>query len=248
MSVKQMLTHAEAGTRRSMDAQEASAPARRDRIVTITRDLMSGSTMMRKKKQSTREDGRAKSMSLLDVGIPDENTTHEYVPMVVPYFYDRQEKEDSKEIANKDAPKKSKRPEMAVIDEANRNAATVLVDDSGKLKEDQFFCVQLPATLPKGDVDQDVDMGDNITSGIDKFPSGQIGKMRVYKSGKVEFVMGSDERAQKNLVFNVDQGAETHFDQQLACVCGSENEVMFLGSVPKRIIVTPDIDAMLSVS
>jgi hypothetical protein len=81
------------------------------------------------------------------------------------------------------------------------------------LEEEQLYLVQLPDLLP--------------CSG-----NGKIGKMRVYKSGKMEIVVN-------NQVFSVFNGVQSTFYQEVAKI--DEENLTFLGPVKSQLVVAPSI-------
>lgn len=173
--------------------------------------------------QRRKEQKVGKSKDLLDMAM---DSAAAYPPISVPYStMDDDTKKGQK-----------KKPTMVYIDENNRNAASQLTND-GKLLEDENFIFQLPSVLPYGNVDGESSAPASCQ--MSRMPDGEIGKLRIYKSGRVELVMGE-------LSFQVDQGSECNFDQQLACVCAEENEIMLLGPAGRRMVVTPNVEQMLA--
>ncbi|CEM17792.1 unnamed protein product [Vitrella brassicaformis CCMP3155] len=73
-----------------------------------------------------------------------------------------------------------------------------------------------------------------MSSSIDQLPEGKLGKLLIYKSGRVKLQLGDH-------LFNIDQGSECQFAQDVGCVVGS-SELTFLGPVQKRMVITPDIE------
>jgi DNA-directed RNA polymerase III subunit RPC4 len=65
-------------------------------------------------------------------------------------------------------------------------------------------------------------------------PDGRIGTLRVHKSGKTVFRIGDTD-------FAVSEGQQTNFRTEIACVCPTESEVIFLGQATKRVVVSPVI-------
>lgn len=165
-----------------------------------------------------------------------------YTPISLPY-YDVGKHEPEVE---KDDGTKATRPKMAVVDEAAANAANIFLTDRGDLKEDKLFLMQLPSILPElldplEEVHRENEDAATAGSGasITRFPDGKLGKLKIYKSGKVRMVIGG-------LEFCLDQGCETFFRQDLACVCPLANEIISLGQIEKRVVLTPDLDSMLT--
>eukprot|EP00933_Yihiella_yeosuensis_P014478 TRINITY_DN12974_c2_g1_i1.p1 TRINITY_DN12974_c2_g1~~TRINITY_DN12974_c2_g1_i1.p1 ORF type:complete len:360 (+),score=92.42 TRINITY_DN12974_c2_g1_i1:43-1122(+) len=206
-----------------------------------------------------------KSMDLLDLAFSGDirmingKPTQNYAPISLPYFNIQEEDEDgtaggasgstaTAEGATKqdDAAKKT-RPTMKHLDEANANASQKLLGPSGELEEDKYYLIQLPSVLPElANPDEELirEHDDAATSAgagatITRFPDGKLGKLRIYKSGKVRMEIGG-------VSFCVDQGADTFFRQDLALVCPLANEFINLGEINNRLVLTPDLDDMFS--
>jgi hypothetical protein len=65
-------------------------------------------------------------------------------------------------------------------------------------------------------------------------PDGRIGTLRVHKSGKTVLRIGDTD-------FTVNEGQNTNFRTEIACVCPTESEIIFLGQATKRVVVSPVI-------
>eukprot|EP00929_Paragymnodinium_shiwhaense_P112905 TRINITY_DN81168_c0_g1_i1.p1 TRINITY_DN81168_c0_g1~~TRINITY_DN81168_c0_g1_i1.p1 ORF type:complete len:437 (+),score=79.69 TRINITY_DN81168_c0_g1_i1:95-1405(+) len=190
------------------------------------------------------------AQSLLDLAFsnksqvgPHGELKKSYTPISLPYFDFTEEEEGDDGSPDQS----SHRPKMLLVDEANANAAKqIFLSQAGGLQEEQMLLMQLPAILPElADPQEEVqrDKEDAATAGagaaITRFPDGKIGKLRVYKSGKVRMEIGGME-------FCVDQGCDTFFQQELACVCPLANELVSLGPIRKRVVLTPDFESMLA--
>ncbi len=68
------------------------------------------------------------------------------------------------------------------------------------------------------------------------FPkNSKIGKLKVYKSGKVKIQLGE-------VMFNLDVGVNTNFAQELSVISKDSKEAFFLGKLKENsFIVTPEI-------
>lgn len=112
-----------------------------------------------------------------------------------------------------------------------------------------FF--QLPAQLPVQRVSEIPPGGRNTDDpsasnpddgkggGLASLPEGYMGKLVVYKSGKVKLRLG-------DVLLDAVPGAKCTFYQEVAAVDVARKECHVLGSVPQRIVLTPDIDHLLS--
>ena len=84
--------------------------------------------------------------------------------------------------------------------------------EQGKMEDGNLFIVQLPDLLP--------------VQG-----HGKIGKMRVYKSGKMEMVVG-------DMVFSVFNGVQSTFYQEVAKI---KEDLVVLGPVKSQLVVAPKV-------
>lgn len=188
-----------------------------------------------------------KSMELMDLAFTDVRRGADgvirkhYNPISLPYFNVEEEEEADEGAANT----KKTRPTMNKTDEGNSNAAKELfLTPEGDLQEDHFFLLQLPSILPElTDPDEEVKReGEDAASAgagstITRLPDGALGKLKIHKSGKVRMEIGG-------LPFCVDQGSATFFKQELMCVCPLAKEIVNLGDIQNKVVLTPDLDAM----
>mmetsp|Transcript_120769 Transcript_120769/g.225761 ORF Transcript_120769/g.225761 Transcript_120769/m.225761 type:complete len:453 (+) Transcript_120769:139-1497(+) len=210
------------------------------------RDSETSSGVPRKLKE--RREG--KSLELMDLAFSGEKKlvngeiVTNYAPISLPFFDVREEEEEDLQN-DATARKKKSRPAMMHVDEMNANAAKALfLNADGDLQEDQIILMQLPAVLPElldptEEVQREQEDASSVGQGatITRLPDGLLGKLRIHKSGKVKMQIGE-------LEFCVDQGCDTFFQQDLACVCPSEKEMFALGQIHKRMVLTPDIDKL----
>lgn len=75
-------------------------------------------------------------------------------------------------------------------------------------------------------------------SKIKDLPGGLMGKILVYKSGKVKMKIG-------DALFDVSPGSNCMFVQEAVAVNTRENHCCALGEVSKRAVVTPDVAHLL---
>lgn len=185
--------------------------------------------------------GTSRSQDLKDLVLLERG----YPPISLPYYEKSAPDSDTPGKGDEENNKKA-RPKMSVVDEANANAAKQLFFAAdGSLRQDSFFMMQMPSVLPElSDPQDELELSKgpcSDTGYLSRLPDGLIGKLKIHRSGKVRMEIGG-------LPFCVDQGCETFFQQDLACVCPEDKvgEVFDLGPINKRMVLTPDIDAMLS--
>jgi DNA-directed RNA polymerase III subunit RPC4 len=132
--------------------------------------------------------------------------------------------------------------------------------------DEKLFFFQLPASLPRlrksasqaeqpkpasaaarggedagqndGEEDSDEDGGHNFKSQAEEISSGTIGKLVVYKSGKMRMKIG-------NFIYDVSSGADCAFLQNVVAVDPKGGQAFVLGDVSKRFVVSPNVDSLL---
>eukprot|EP00931_Biecheleriopsis_adriatica_P004504 TRINITY_DN106163_c0_g1_i1.p1 TRINITY_DN106163_c0_g1~~TRINITY_DN106163_c0_g1_i1.p1 ORF type:complete len:336 (-),score=74.77 TRINITY_DN106163_c0_g1_i1:141-1148(-) len=201
--------------------------------------------------RKVKERQQGKSLDLMDLSFSGETRLidgelkYNYAPVTVPYY--NTEEQEEEEQGKRDTEQRTKnRPKMVHIDEANSKASSKLLDEKGQLAENNFFLMQLPCVLPElanpeDEVQRDQEDAASAGAGatITRLPDGKLGKLRIYKSGKVKMEIGG-------VSFCVDPGCDTFFQQDLAMVCPLANEVLSLGQVNSRMVVTPDLESMFA--
>ncbi|KAM0902635.1 hypothetical protein ACQ4PT_019179 [Festuca glaucescens] len=131
-----------------------------------------------------------------------------------------------------------------------------LMDRSDTL---QLLFFQLPSSLPLPKQTQSVEEPNtgskenaecaNVTreqrrpssfagSKIKDLPGGHMGKILIYKSGKVKMKIG-------DAMFDLSPGSNCMFDQEVAAINTREKHCCTLGEISKRVVVAPDVDYLL---
>jgi len=158
-----------------------------------------------------------------------------------------------REAQNKDYGDSTYRPQALPLAgktaEVPEGAARIVLNEDGSLREREFVLFQLPKLLPTLHIEKLAE--DEATKGkksgykpekeaalvgtpLSELPDGRLGTMRVYASGRVVAVIG-------NIEFEVDEGHKGCFRQEIACICPEEQEVLFLGQVSSKLILSPAI-------
>uniref|UniRef100_A0ACD5Y8E6 Uncharacterized protein n=1 Tax=Avena sativa TaxID=4498 RepID=A0ACD5Y8E6_AVESA len=75
-------------------------------------------------------------------------------------------------------------------------------------------------------------------SKVKDLPGGHMGKILVYKSGKVKMKMG-------DALFDVSPGSSCMFVQEVAAINTRGKQCCTLGEISKRVVLTPDVDYLL---
>ncbi|WOL18004.1 hypothetical protein Cni_G26797 [Canna indica] len=115
-------------------------------------------------------------------------------------------------------------------------------------EEAQMLLFQFPTTLPfvkrSATTRSAQTTGGKVEDGFMKgskfenLPEGFIGKMMVYKSGKVKMKLG-------DALFDISPGTKCYCAQQIAAINIREKHCCILGKPEKRVVVTPDLDSLL---
>uniref|UniRef100_A0ACD5W922 Uncharacterized protein n=1 Tax=Avena sativa TaxID=4498 RepID=A0ACD5W922_AVESA len=126
-----------------------------------------------------------------------------------------------------------------------------LMDTDEMTSEPQLFLVQFPSSLPlPRQVEADMDTSEDVeTEGtkskesirgckLKDLPGGLMGKVLVYKSGKVKMRLG-------DALFDVSAGLNCAFAQDAVAININKKHCCSLGEVNKRAIVTPDIEYLV---
>ncbi|KAH9531617.1 hypothetical protein CY35_19G046900 [Sphagnum magellanicum] len=144
--------------------------------------------------------------------------------------------------------------DCGVEHDENALSAAQELDLFDESEEDKLMFFQIPASLPLGqdaavsrESGQDEMVGSvkegtrNSSAGVklEKLPEGHVGKLLVYKSGAVKLKIG-------DVLFDALPGTDCMFAQELAAVNPTAKHCCFLGDVRQRVILTPDIDSLLT--
>ncbi|XP_066350247.1 uncharacterized protein [Miscanthus floridulus] len=118
--------------------------------------------------------------------------------------------------------------------------------------ESQFVFFQFPSSLPlprqpRSVADPNVVSDErregmrplsHIGSKLKEIPEGYMGKVLVYRSGKVKMKIG-------DTLFDVSSGSNCMFVQEVAAINTREKHCCTVGEISKRAVIAPDIDYML---
>ena len=161
-----------------------------------------------------------------------------------------------RESHNTDYGESSYRPQalpLSGVSHVSEGASKVLIGSDGLMRERELILFQLPRLLPtlqdnktppvvveeeskkvkKSAYRQDKQVT-QVGTALSELPDGCIGKLRIHASGRVVAVIG-------NIEFDVDEGHQGCFRQEIACLCPDEEEVVFLGQVTNKLILSPSI-------
>ncbi|KAG0540495.1 hypothetical protein BDA96_03G414000 [Sorghum bicolor] len=116
--------------------------------------------------------------------------------------------------------------------------------------KERMFLFQLPKSLPLPKRTSSTSIverqgkptGKEVKEGcnLQQLPQGYLGKMLVYKSGKIKMKLG-------DVMFDVSPGAETRMAQHVVAQNTRDKHCCLLGEIENRhVIVTPDMDSLLN--
>ncbi|KAF4665841.1 hypothetical protein FOL47_004403 [Perkinsus chesapeaki] len=188
----------------------------------------------------------------------------EYPPLSVPYYSTLRISPDilqasgySAETSHATDRPKGKRPVLleaaaATVEQEssgashlflNRKMTSQAEEEGSAVKEDQFFVVQLPTTFPRVIMDDEeaekskdkaISSSASEVATFNEVPDGKIGSLRVHKSGRVSLLIGGIE-------YSCALGQKPKFAQEVACVLPTQGEIIFLGEIENKLIVSPKI-------
>lgn len=140
-------------------------------------------------------------------------------------------------------------------EDPSKIAAREILNDNGTLNESDLYLLQFPRMIPVNSeiqtklkaeeieteepvYDQNGFLVKNDFENVFKeFPkNSQLGKLKIYKSGKIKLQLG-------NNTYDVSTGVNCKFAQELGVVSNRSSEAFFLGKIrDKKLIVTPELN------
>lgn len=118
----------------------------------------------------------------------------------------------------------------------------VMADDVDKVKEENTDSNPLPAAAKKASSSLLEDAMANL--GLEDMPDGKVGKLIVYKSGKVKMQFGS-------ILMDVNQGMQSTFLENIMVVdheSEDSKKAIELGHIVQKFVCAPNMDALLNES
>ncbi|CAL4972750.1 unnamed protein product [Urochloa decumbens] len=192
------------------------------------------------------------SMSPAQFGVHKQNQSPLQIPRSFPLTvnsgkYDSEETDDDDDDDNDNVELHETQPSSIECEASTRPAEELHLLQEQDSKE-RMFLFQLPKSLPlprrssniverKGKATgKEVKEGSNLQ----QLPQGYLGKMLVYKSGKIKMKLG-------DVMFDVNPGAESRMPQHVVALNTQEKHSCLLGEIENRhVIVTPDVDSFLN--
>lgn len=127
--------------------------------------------------------------------------------------------------------------ELSSYDETTINPAL----DLGLMEENsepKLLFLQLPKTIPTKKQSSSSTGPAEKACGLNDLQAGFMGKMLVYKSGKVKLKLG-------DTLYDVTPGSDCGFAQEVVAINVKEKQCCSVGELNKRAVVTPDVDSIL---
>lgn len=100
--------------------------------------------------------------------------------------------------------------------------------------EQKLFFFQMPVVRPQFET-----AGNAKLPSPTVYPEGMAGKLRLHKSGKLTMLLG-------DVVMEVSQGAEAGYLQDVVALNPANQQAHLIGQVSRKMVVSPDVDALLS--
>ncbi|XP_074585035.1 uncharacterized protein LOC141840854 [Curcuma longa] len=187
--------------------------------------------------------GSQNSASLPKEYVEPWDYTNSYYPTTLPL---RRPFSGNPEILDEEEFGEAAKANMA-FDQTQINPALEL-DLMQKKEDTQMLLLQLPVNLPLG---QQPSAGTNVEDAASKrdraskngakleLPAGRMGKIMVYKSGKVKMQLG-------DVLYDISPGQKIAFSQAVVAINTKEKHCCALGEVDTRLVVTPDLDSLLN--
>ncbi|XP_020581858.1 uncharacterized protein LOC110025622 [Phalaenopsis equestris] len=134
------------------------------------------------------------------------------------------------------------------LDENKINAAQKL-GFMETVDEQKMILLQFPTRLPlfkppdeeKAPGSKAADASSKTCCRLKDLPAGLMGKLLVYKSGKVKMKLG-------DVLFDVSPGADREFAEEIVAVNAKERRYCVLGELRKQAVVTPDLDSLVDLT
>jgi hypothetical protein len=134
---------------------------------------------------------------------------------------------------------------MGTEAERSNPANLMFQNDEGRYEgEDQLFFIQMPSALPFGDIPvrppSSVETQNvlGFQGNLAALPSGTIGKLVIFRSGKVKLRIGDQ-------FFDVATGMPCNFLQEVVAINTAQKKFYQLGDISRRMVCYPDIEHLL---
>ncbi|XP_052163913.1 uncharacterized protein LOC127780973 isoform X1 [Oryza glaberrima] len=160
------------------------------------------------------------------------------------FLYDDEDDDDDDDEGDNNVELEEIRPSSTECESSIHPAEELNLLEQGDTRRMLLF--QLPKSLPLPRISAAVERngkarGKEVKEGsnLKELPQGYLGKMVVYKSGKIKMKLG-------DVMFDVNPGEECRMAQHVAAINTKEKHCCLLGEIESRhVVVTPDVDSLL---
>lgn len=184
-------------------------------------------------------------------------------PMVI----DSSDEDEEKVLKSEPSPKQLYKdyfqgvnnPPLILTEDDHLETNDSLFDGHASLKEDELFFIQFPSHLPMNipekrvnkkqqSVDDEYEdtWNKEFENSLISIPEGQLGVLKVYKSGKTKLELKTLEG--QSILLDVLPSQDHSFCEDVKAIDIDGKNCFMLGSISKRITCIPDCETLLSVS
>ncbi|KAJ1286574.1 hypothetical protein BS78_03G363200 [Paspalum vaginatum] len=194
------------------------------------------------------------SLSLAQPGVHKKNQPTVQIPRSFPVpvnsgmFYNEESDDDDDGDDNDSIELQETQLSSIECEASTRPAEELQLLHQEQDSKERMFLFQLPKSLPLPRQSSSVVERKGKASGkevkeasnLQQLPQGYLGKMLVYKSGKIKMKLG-------DVMFDVNPGAGSRMGQHVVALNTREKHCCLLGEIEDRhVIVTPDVDSLLN--
>ncbi|KAJ6253961.1 DNA-directed RNA polymerase iii subunit rpc4 [Anaeramoeba flamelloides] len=171
----------------------------------------------KEEKEEEEEEEKKKKKNKMEIEFEDKEDELEFNKKT-------QEIDESDDILMKYSSKNLLKKEMQKIEKTSQ----YLQDEIGEFQENEFYWLQLPPILP-------ISFKSGEKKGQNKKLGGQIGTLRIHKSGKVSILFKGND-----LAFDIFKGTTPHHYQS-ALFIDKDTDCSEIGKVQKKLILSPNL-------
>ncbi|GAW82451.1 DNA-directed RNA polymerase III subunit RPC4 [Plasmodium gonderi] len=167
-----------------------------------------------------------------------------FLPLTLPFFKDNEkQKKIRKLFLNKERfffciQLPNMLPALARNEEPNENKDSII-----KKQEEQqkmgFKTEDKNETEIKKKMIQKENNNEYELRNISTLPNGKFAKLILYKNKKIKMKIN-------DIIFDVDEGSECTFSQEIGCYIKENSEFIFLGNCDNKLVATPNIERIIN--
>ncbi|SCO93938.1 DNA-directed RNA polymerase III subunit RPC4, putative [Plasmodium malariae] len=176
-----------------------------------------------------------------------------FLPLTLPFFNNNEKQKKIRKLFL------NKEPFFFYIQLPNMLPAVIQNDDKNEAKENMKQKGEKDGKKDlqtgKGDAQKDEKEEKEIKHGNKKFekpdkdayklsnintiPNGKFAKLIIYKNKKIKMKIN-------DILFDVNEGSECTFSQEIGCYIKENSEFIFLGNCDNKVVVTPNIERIIN--